>query len=45
MNYLALKPAQIMGIERFKGSIEVGKHADFFVFDPYDKFNHSQCYS
>jgi len=28
------KPAQILGLEKYKGSIEKGKHADLVVFNP-----------
>jgi allantoinase len=28
------RPAEILGIDSFKGSIQVGKQADFIVFDP-----------
>lgn len=45
MNYLSLQPAKIMGINKLKGSIEVGKHADFFIFDPNDNHNHTDCFN
>jgi len=32
------KPAEILGIDSFKGSIQVGKQADFIVFDPEQSF-------
>lgn len=32
--WLALAPAELAGLEDRKGSIEVGKDADFVVFDP-----------
>ncbi|CAG9335962.1 DAL1_1 [Blepharisma stoltei] len=33
---LSMKPAEIAGIEKVKGSIAVGKFADFFVWNPYE---------
>ena len=37
-NTLSLKPAKLFGIDETKGSIKIGKHADFFVWDPYKTF-------
>ena len=33
--WLSTRPAQILGLSRFKGSLAPGKHADFFVWDPF----------
>jgi dihydropyrimidinase len=34
VSILCERPAQILGIDRAKGSLAVGKQADIVVFDP-----------
>jgi allantoinase len=36
VSVLCEKPSEMLGISHIKGSIEVGKQADFIVFDPED---------
>lgn len=38
INYACKKPAEILGMESLKGSIEIGKQADLVVFDPSNSF-------
>ncbi len=38
VDWLAFQPARLAGLNRAKGSIEVGKDADFVVFDPDGSF-------
>lgn len=33
--HLSENPSKVLGIDNVKGSIEVGKDADFIIWDPY----------
>ncbi|EQB89658.1 hypothetical protein M918_19645 [Clostridium sp. BL8] len=33
VNMAALNPARVIGLDKYKGSLEVGKHSDIIIFD------------
>lgn len=37
-DWMCLQPAKLIGVDHYKGTISVGKQADFVIFDPSDLF-------